>query len=109
LDSKDQVLLDGEDKKEAKGLQHEIKYMEKVDELQKKVEDKSELMFKPDFFSLTALSFLKKNGELPSANKTPLSEDAQGYGLKSEKLAQMLYSNSMIAIMILTMVGCLLY
>ena len=102
-------------------LEHEERLMKKVEELQAIVEDKSELLFKPDFFSLTALSFLKKNGDLPSAEGTPLGvEDhhgghhgepagVQGFGIKREKLAQMLYSNSMIAIMILSMVGCLLY
>jgi hypothetical protein len=97
----------------------EEKLMKEVEILQAKVEDKSELMYKSDFFSLTALSLLKKNGDLPSAEGTPLGvedphhhgkmKDARGFGIKSEKLAQMLYSNAMIAIMILTMVGCLLY
>ena len=86
-DSKEEALLGEEQKEGVKGIAHETFYMEKVAELQELVEDKSELEYKHDCFSLTGLSFLKRNGELPSAGSTPLDEDASAFGLKREKLA----------------------
>lgn len=85
-------------------------YMQRVEELQEKVEQKDELVLKHDFFSLTVLSYLKQNAALPSKGNLP-TDHAQpgGWGLKPEKQAQMLYSNATIGLMVVSMVFCMLY
>jgi len=84
--------------------------MEHVEELQKKVEAKDDLLFKHDFFSLTVFAHLKQNYDLPSEHNLPNDHHhSGGWGLRKEKQAQMLFSNSIISLMVISMVGCMLY
>lgn len=69
-----------------------------LNRLTEQAEEKTELEVEEDFYTLTVFSYLKVNSEI----------DEKGWGIKSEKQSQLLYSCIMVAIVAISMQVCML-